>query len=138
MIYTPESWPEGRWRNFSWREMACKHTDICDVDPDMMDTLQLLRTDINAPITISSGYRHPTHPVEAKKDKPGTHTTGKAVDIVCYGVKAHRVLELAARHWHGIGVKQHGPMPERFIHLDMVEAGEIEHIPRPFLFSYPA
>ena len=136
MIYTPESLPEGRWRNFSWRELACKHTDICDVDPDMMNTLQLLRTDINAPITISSGYRHPTHPVEAKKDKPGTHTTGKAVDIVCYGVKAHRVLELAARQWYGIGIKQHGPMNGRFIHLDMVKAGEVDHISRPWLWSY--
>ena len=135
MIYTEDTWPSGRWRNFSIDEMKCHHTGICDVDPEFMDNLQLLRTDVNFPITVSSGYRHGTHPIEAAKEKPGTHTTGKAVDIVCYGLRAHRIIQ-EAHHYLGIGVKQHGPVQERFIHLDTVEAGELEHVTRGWIWSY--
>ncbi len=46
-----------------------------------MDKLQDLRDEMG-PLFITSGYRSLTHPSEAKKDRPGPHTHGRA----CEGV----------------------------------------------------
>lgn len=42
--------------------------------------LDVLR-EIFGPIEIVSGYRSPQHPIEAAKEKPGTHATGQAADL---------------------------------------------------------
>jgi DNA-binding NarL/FixJ family response regulator len=44
---------------------------------------------------ITSGYRCPKHPIEAKKAAPGAHSTGLACDIGVSGSEAHQVLLLA-------------------------------------------
>ena len=82
------------------------------------------------PMTITSGYRDPKHPIEARKEKPGTHTTGLAADIACNGQDAYDILQIAFElGFSGIGVQQKGSA--RFIHLDMWEDG-----PRPNVWSY--
>ena len=136
MIYTRENWPEGRWPSFSFDEAACHETGICDMDPEFMDMLQLCRDELGAPMSMTSMYRHHTHSIEAAKDNPGTHTTGKASDVACHGIRAHRMLEILAPIFYGIGIKQSGPMNKRFIHFDLVEAGELSHVSRPWLWSY--
>jgi len=116
--------------NFTEDEFRCSHTGECDMDEDFMDALQTLRTMYDRPMTITSGYRHPTHPVEAKKAKPGAHSTGMAADIACDGQAAHEILQIAFEiGFTGIGVKQKGK--GRFIHLDM-----LEEQPRPNVWSY--
>lgn len=134
MIYTPDTWPTD-WPNFSWNEMKCSHTGICDLGEDMMCSLQDLRDTYGKPLKVTSGYRHPTHPVETRKALPGSHTTGKAVDLAVSRREAHEVLRLALwGGWTGIGIKQHGE--GRFLHLDILEPGEVGHITRPALWSY--
>ena len=79
---------------------------------------------------VTSGYRCPQHPIEAKKAAPGAHASGCAVDIGVEGQDAHRLLKLAfAAGFTGIGVQQKGS--GRFIHLDTLEGG-----PRPNVWSY--
>lgn len=34
---------------------------------------------VRRPMRVTSGYRHPTHPIEAKKAKPGEHASGLCV-----------------------------------------------------------
>jgi zinc D-Ala-D-Ala carboxypeptidase len=80
---------------------------------------------------ITSAYRCPRHPIEAKKSTPGAHALGLAADIGVEGAEAYRVLNLAFLHgFTGIGVQQKGT--GRFIHLD-VRNGEL---PGPVVWSY--
>jgi len=94
-----------------------------------MFRLQLLRARYNKPLTISSGYRCPQHPIEVKKASSGAHTTGKAADIAVQGAEAHKILMLALdMNFKGIGVQQKGT--GRFIHLDDWDNN------RPTVWSY--
>ena len=116
--------------NFSEAEFACSHTGTCEMQEHFMDTLQELRTIYAKPMPITSGYRSPEHPIEARKNKPGTHATGLAADIACSGQDAYDILQIAFElGFSGIGVQQKGS--GRFIHLDMWEDG-----PRPNVWSY--
>lgn len=122
---------------FSRAELECRHTGECKMDANFMAKLDALREAYGKPITLSSAYRHPSHPVEARKrsTSPGAHTTGRAADILCSRSQAHRILTLAmtSEMFTGIGVQQKGS-GGRFIHLDDLE-GTINQ-PRPTVWSY--
>ena len=118
--------------NFTEAEFACRHTGKCAMAPEFMARLQKLRGVYGKPMTITSGYRHPTHPIEAAKLSPGAHSTGRAADIAVQGVEALRVLQLALQcGFTGIGLQQKGG--GRFLHLDDISNG---YLPRPALWSY--
>lgn len=122
-----------KYPNFSAKEMACKHCQAEGIQPALMDKLQELRTKYGKPIDITSGYRCPQHPIEAKKPTPGAHALGLAADIGVEGAEAYRVLQLALElGFNGIGVQQKRG-PGRFIHVD-VRNGEL---PTPAVWSYP-
>jgi len=71
--------------------------------------------------------------MEAKKSNPGTHATGLAVDILCRGTEAYKIITHAKEYgFTGIGVNQKGN--SRFIHLDI--ADHSEERPRPTVWSY--
>jgi uncharacterized protein YcbK (DUF882 family) len=121
--------------NFSENEFKCKSTGKCEMDAFFLLKLQNLRNAYNKPLIISSGYRHPTHPVEAKKDKPGTHTLGRAVDILIYGKDALHLLQLACKMgFTGFGLGQKGNILSRIIHLD--DLNHSENRPRPWIWTY--
>jgi len=95
--------------------------------PDLMDILQSMRTELAKPIFISSGFRSVKHPVEQDKDKPGEHTLGMAVDIICYGARALELIKMAqARNVRRIGVHQKGNPKGRFIHLGIADRFTLE------------
>jgi zinc D-Ala-D-Ala carboxypeptidase len=117
--------------NFTEAEFRCKHTGKCEMEPEFMARLQRLRDAYGKPMTITSGYRDRTHPVEAKKSGSGAHTTGRACDVAVRGADALRLIGLALElGFTGIGVQQKGG--SRFIHLDDVTDG----LPRPMIWSY--
>lgn len=119
-----------KYPNFSPSEFACKHCGRVEMKPEFMEKLQKLRTELNKPMFISSGYRCPEHPIEAKKSSPGAHSSGLAADIAVQGNTAHEVLKLAlAMGFTGIGVNQKGS--GRFLHLDLMQ-----EFPRPNVWSY--
>jgi zinc D-Ala-D-Ala carboxypeptidase len=131
-VTRPVNW--NHYRNFVEDEFRCKHTGRVEMDPDFMDRLQALRTDYGRPMVISSGYRHPSHPVEMKKPRPGAHTYGRAADILVSHADAVHLLELAIRHgFTGFGIQQHGG-GTRFIHLDDMEPDVTR--PRPTIWTY--
>ena len=70
--------------HFSKNELECSYTRDCFMDSSFLDILEEVRGRYGKPMRLSSAYRSPDHPVEAKKEKPGMHTTGKAVDILLY------------------------------------------------------
>ncbi|BAO82923.1 phosphoribosylformimino-5-aminoimidazole carboxamide ribonucleotide ProFAR isomerase [Serpentinimonas maccroryi] len=103
------------------------------MDADFMDRLQALRSAFARPMLISSGYRDPTHPLEAIKSQPGSHASGRAVDVSVRGAEALQLIALAVQHgFTGIGVQQKGS--GRFIHLDDLSAQAQQ--PRPTIWSY--
>ena len=128
---------KARWDlydNFEKREFDCKRTGRNNMQHEFMVGLQQLRHEYGLPIVVNSGYRDPTHPVEAaKKLGPGVHTLGIAADIAVDRGNAYRLIYLAIKiGFTGIGVKQHGVV--RFIHLDMAESTPYRI--RPTIWSY--
>lgn len=118
---------------FTSEEMTCSHTGLELMDAKFMEMLTELRATYAKPLIVTSAYRHPSHPIEARKSKPGAHTTGKAVDLgVQYG-EAYKILDIALNMgFTGIGVQQKGS--GRFIHLDTCT--EQDGFPRPTIWSY--
>jgi len=119
---------------FTEEEMRCQCG--CDQDgmhSEFMEKLTSLRADWSQPMTVTSGYRCPNHPIEARKTKPGAHASGRAVDIAIQGEDAYKFLCAALGHgFTGIGVNQKGSA--RFIHLD--DLTRDEGWPRPTIWSY--
>ena len=66
------------------------------MDPVLLAMLDDLREEYGYPIKLTSTYRSPDHPIEAKKSKPGEHAYGAAVDIACVGGEATFKLVKAA------------------------------------------
>ena len=66
------------------------------MDPKLLEKLDQLREVYGYPIKLTSTYRSPDHPIEAKKEKPGEHAYGAAVDIACVGGEATFKLVKAA------------------------------------------
>ena len=103
--------------NFKAEEFNCSHCGKNEMKPEFLSKLQALRMAYGKPMRITSGYRCPEHPIEARKEKPGSHAAGYAADIAVTGEQALRVIEVALRHGiKRIGVNQKGG--GRFIHLD--------------------
>ncbi|WP_119169062.1 D-Ala-D-Ala carboxypeptidase family metallohydrolase [Algihabitans albus] len=121
-----------RYPNFTESEFVCSHTGRCEMQSELLDKLQALRSQLGQPLVVSSGYRDPSHPVEGRKVSPGAHAYGYAVDLRCNGQLAYLVLAFAAGiGFERIGVAQKGARGSRFIHLDTWPDG-----PAPAVWSY--
>ena len=137
MEFSKETWPSDRWPNFSFEEMRCQETGACLIDEGFMDMLQATREAAGRGFHVTSGFRSPEHSIEAKKEKLGAHTYGKAVDIACSGELAHEIARLAFYYgFTGIGLKQVGPLLRRFIHLDSIVEADDYHGQRPWVWTY--
>ncbi len=66
------------------------------MDKALLIMLDNLREVYGYPIKLTSTYRSPEHPIEARKAKPGEHAYGAAVDIACVGGEATYKLVKAA------------------------------------------
>lgn len=111
-----------KYPNFSEKEFKCSATGECDMNPVLMDILQLIRNSLRQPMVITSGYRSIKHPREIVKEFPGEHTFGMAVDIACYGTRALDIIRLAQfYHIQRIGVNQKGDNQTRFVHLGIAD-----------------
>ena len=109
-----------RWPNFTRDEFACKcGCGTNEVDDQVIDKAQEYRTALGFALPVTSGYRCPKHPVEARKSKPGTHAAGLAVDFGIRGDRARQLLKLVMTDpgIQGIGINQKGA--QRFIHIDL-------------------
>lgn len=115
--------------NFSEAEFRCRHTGKIDMDPLFLAALQSIRTDFGRPMRVTSGYRHPSHPVEARKGHSnGEHTRGTCCDIACTsGADRFILVSLALRH----GITRIGIAPT-FLHLGIGAPG----LPQNVIWEY--
>ncbi len=97
-----------------------------------MKSLESLRTIYGQPMKVTSAYRCPRHNAAVSSTgATGPHTTGCAVDVSIAGEAAYKLVALAVTMgFTGIGIKQSGPWPGRFIHLDTLTDN------RPRIWSY--
>ncbi len=122
-------------QHFSEAELKCKCGCIyTGMNSEFMEKLEELRTTLDHPLILSSAYRCPDHNSKVSSTgRTGPHTTRKAVDILCFGKVAHRLLDIAfSLEFTGIGVKQKGGHTSRFIHLDTLDHTQ----GRPWVWSY--
>lgn len=101
-------------RHFKISEFDCSHTGRNEMQESFLMKLDHLRDRCGFPFVITSGYRDPTHPIEAKKVKPGTHSEGIAADISAHtGQMKYVIVQHAiALGFTGIGIAK------TFVHVD--------------------
>jgi zinc D-Ala-D-Ala carboxypeptidase len=106
--------------SFTKAEFECRHTGKCEMQPAFLAVLQAIRNDFGRPMVITSGYRHWTHPVEARKGHTtGEHTKGTCADIACTdGRSRYELVTLALKH----GVTRIG-IAKNFVHLGIGAQG---------------
>jgi uncharacterized protein YcbK (DUF882 family) len=99
---------------FKRSEFDCSETGENEMDSEFIARLDLLRGACGFPFKVNSGYRSPQHSIEAAKDQPGQHSTGRAADIaVSNGEQRFLLVSRAIEHgFAGIGVAK------TYIHLD--------------------
>ena len=99
---------------FTVDEFNCQYTGENQMDPEFMEKVDKLREHCGFPFVITSGFRSPTHPIEAKKDVPGTHSQGIAADIkITNSAQRYTIIREALQlGFTGIGVAGD------FIHVD--------------------
>lgn len=124
----PRKW---HWANFSPAEMACRKHGIVVIRPSFMDDLQTVRNRLNLPMMITSGYRSPEHNAEVSSTGAldGPHVSAQAVDIAIKQGDAFTLVDLAIQMgFVGIGLRQHGDLTKRFVHLDKWEKRSVARI----------
>jgi uncharacterized protein YcbK (DUF882 family) len=118
---TPAKWIE--YPNFSKAEMDCKVTGKNEMKHEFMSVLQAIRSEFG-PMKITSGFRAPEHPIEARKIKPGEHTHGMCCDVACNnGVDRYRLITIALKH----GCTRIG-IAKTFVHIGLGAPGLPNHV----------
>lgn len=120
------------WANypqFTAAEFRCKHTGKDGMQPEFMEVLQAIRSQLGQPMQITSGYRHPSHPVEARKGhSQGEHTRGLCADIACTSsAQRYRLVSMALR----CGITRIG-IAKNFVHLGLGGPG----LPSQVIWEY--
>ena len=112
MKLTLARWAE--YPNFPQHEFNCRHTGKNEMKHEFMVLLQAIRKDFGKPMFVTSGYRDPTHPVEARKGHTtGEHTRGTCADIACSNsADRFKLVVIALKH----GITRIG-IAKTFIHL---------------------
>jgi len=114
---------------FTREEFACQYTGENEISDRLLLKLDLLRARCGFPFVITSGYRSKDHPIEAKKETPGTHAQGIAADIkVTDGIQRFKIVEEAIKMgFSGVGVAS------SFVHVDIRDLDGNEH---PVMWTY--
>lgn len=120
------------YKYFEEREFRCSHTGMCHMDEGFINLLSKIREDYGRPMIITSGYRHPTHPIEASKTNRGEHTYGVCCDVAVRGEDCYDLMALCFKYnIPRVGVSQKGG--GRFVHIGM---GYRDLFPSPTIWSY--
>jgi uncharacterized protein YcbK (DUF882 family) len=87
----------------------------------LCEALEILRTELKAPITINSGYRDPAYNAAISGAKASQHMQGRAADITVKGVEQKVVHETALRLYKEgkLKIGGLGDYPDRFTHIDV-------------------
>lgn len=113
--------------HFSKSEFAC-HCGCGEVAVSLalIDALETLRTALDAPIIITSGYRCPKHNAEIGGVEDSQHTEGTAADCFSPGLTPMQLgvaaMKLSAFNKGGVGIYSR-PDGTGWTHLDVRNHG---------------
>ena len=112
-------------RYFKLSDFNCQETGNNEMSEEFLEKLDDLRHKCGFPFIITSGYRDPTHSIEARKAKAGTHARGIASDIrINNGNEAYDIIKNAqSMGFTGIG------LAKSFVHVDIRQG-------MPVIWSY--
>ena len=108
-------------KNFTVEEFQCRCGKCAwnGVDSAFISKLQALRDDLGFAFKITSGVRCATYNTIVGGAIDSAHIAKKAADIAVSGLNAFELVQNAMEMgFTGFGMKQHGPIDKRFIHLD--------------------
>lgn len=99
---------------FNISEFDCQETGENEMNSEFLMRVDLLREACGFPFVVTSGFRSKSHSIENRKEKPGNHTKGIAVDIkATNGWHRRKIVDAAvSMGFKGIGVAKD------FIHVD--------------------
>lgn len=118
------------YQYFADDELMCRCCHQQKMDDQFMGVVESMRHHLDFPFIINSAYRCPEW--DAQVGGHNVHTTGRALDISVAFERAFELLRYALdMGMTGIGLCQHGPEPQRFIHID-----DLERSPRPRVWTY--
>ncbi len=107
--------------NFNSNEFDCHGNGCCSqtlINETLVEYLQKIREHFGKPITITSGYRCPTHNRRIGGATGSRHSKGDAADIVVSGVSSREV----AKYAESVGIKGIGlyetASDGHFTHID--------------------
>lgn len=113
-------------KNFNSKEFDCQCTRPACVEQrisiDLVEKIELIRKEINQPLTITSGFRCFNHQQDLKDKgtvstviaQKSTHVLGDAVDIkIPKNNTIDTFLERCEKHFESIGIAK------TFLHLDL-------------------
>jgi zinc D-Ala-D-Ala carboxypeptidase len=99
-----------------------------NMDPDFLETLDLIRESAGIPFVINSGYRTRTHNLAVGGKKESAHLLGKAADIKAVsGHDKFVIIQAAIIH----GIMRIG-IGDTFVHLD----NAVDSLPWPTIWTY--
>ncbi len=123
-------------KHFKPEEFLCPCCGREEMAQGFMEALDSLRDDLGQPLIVNSGWRCVANEIAKGRSGKSAHTTGQAADLAIWGYHALQLVHIAGTlDFRGIGLKQHGDIDRRFIHLDTLEGSPSQ--PRPHIWTYP-
>ncbi|MDA7993068.1 MAG: D-Ala-D-Ala carboxypeptidase family metallohydrolase [Pirellulales bacterium] len=96
---------------------ANDNVNLIELKEETKQFMAVLENELGRQLVVTSGYRSPDHPIEAKKSKPGEHSTGLAVDVAAIG--GYEVFTLVKKAME-LGCKRIGiSRKSNFVHLGL-------------------
>ena len=91
----PRTWTAWPWRHFIPKEIACKGTGKLSVNAGLLDKLDILRSRLGHPLSVSSVFRTPYWNSKCGGAPRSMHLFCLAADIKIVNKDKNLILELA-------------------------------------------
>ena len=91
----PRTWSAWPWQFFKPEEVACKGTGKLSINDGFIGKLDLLRSHLGIPLSLSSVFRSPYYNAKVGGAPRSMHLFGLAADIQIVGKDKNLILELA-------------------------------------------
>ena len=109
-------------QNFRFKEFKSRSNPAIYISRELVDVLQAIRTKLNKPINVNSGYRTLEHNKSVGGSTNSAHLIGCAADISSPAVPARDIAQLAQQlYGKRIAIGLH--TKENYVHIDTVYRG---------------
>ena len=110
----PRTWSAWPWHFFKPKEVACKGTGKLSINDRLIGKLDILRSRLGLPLSLSSVFRTPYYTAKCGGAPRSMHLFGLAADIQTVNKDRNLILELAK----GLGFTGFGYY-RTFLHVDL-------------------